>query len=317
MYKGDCEQVLAMRPVSDLKSHVQLVLTSPPFPLNRKKKYGNLTGEEYLGWLAKFAPLFREYLTVDGSIVLELGNAWEPGSPVMSTLPMRALLQFLETGGLRLCQEFICFNTARLPSPAQWVTVERIRVKDAFTRVWWMSPCERPKADNRKILTPYSKSMRELLRKGTYNAGPRPSEHHVGQISFLTDNGGAIPPNVVVPTETEVDGLPMEVLPLPNTKANDPYQRYCREHGITPHPARMSEGLAEFFIRFLTDQGDLVLDPFAGSNTTGAVSERMQRRWIAIEMSPEYVAESEVRVRRPLLKDGNSRYQQNQIPVTT
>lgn len=306
-----------MRPVSDLRSRVQLILTSPPFPLNRKKKYGNLTGEEYLGWLAKLAPLFREYLTMDGSIVLELGNAWEPGAPVMSTLPMRALLQFLESGGLRLCQEFICFNTARLPSPAQWVTVERIRVKDAFTRVWWMSPCERPKADNRKILTPYSKSMRELLRKGTYNAGPRPSEHHVGQISFLTDNGGAIPPNVVVPREAEIDGVPLEVLPLPNTKANAPYQQYCREHGISPHPARMSEGLAEFFIRFLTDQGDWVLDPFAGSNTTGAVSERMQRRWIAIEMNPQYVAGSEVRVRRPLLQDGNSRYQQHQLPGTT
>jgi site-specific DNA-methyltransferase (cytosine-N4-specific) len=301
MYKGDCEQVLVMRPVSDLRGRVQLILTSPPFPLNRKKKYGNLTGEEYLGWLANLAPLFREYLTVDGSIVLEIGNAWEPGAPVMSTLPMRALLQFLESGGLRLCQEFICFNSARLPSPAQWVTVERIRVKDAFTRVWWMSPCERPKADNRKILTRYSKSMQELLRKGTYNSGQRPSEHHIGKRSFLQDNGGAIPPNVLVPGGSDSQSPLFEVLPIANTRARDPYHMYCRQLGVTPHPARMAEQLAEFFVEFLTDEGDLVLDPFAGSNTTGTVAERLRRRWVSIEKDSNYVKTSEVRIRPELL----------------
>lgn len=212
-----------------------------------------MTGEAYLKWLTGLAPLFREYLKPDGSIVLELGNAWNPGSPTMSTLPLKALLGFLEAGGLNLCQEFICFNPARLPTPTQWVNIERIRVKDAFTRIWWMSPDERPKADNRKVLTKYSKSMMDLLRKGTYNSGQRPSGHNIGAKSFLSNNGGSIPPNVLVPAE-QAEGLPLfEVLPISNTRATDDYLEYCRNNGILAHPARMQEKLAEFFVDFLTD----------------------------------------------------------------
>ena len=70
---------------------------------------------------------------------MEVGNAWEPGRPVMSTLALRALLAFLDTGKLLLCQQFIYNNPARLPGPAQWVTVERIRVKDSYSHLWWMA----------------------------------------------------------------------------------------------------------------------------------------------------------------------------------
>lgn len=297
MYQGDCEQLLNQYPLTQYIGQTQLILTSPPFPLNRKKKYGNLTGDAYLRWLSGMAPLFREYLTADGSIVLELGNAWEPGRPTMSTLPIRALLAFLEAAELHLCQEFICFNPARLPTPAQWVNVERIRVKDAFTRVWWMSPVERPKANNKNVLTEYSKSMLKLLQKGTYNAGRRPSGHHIGDKSFLSNNGGSIPPNVLIPSEDGESPTLFEVLPIANTRANDAYQQYCRDKGLSIHPARMQEKLAEFFLEFLTEKKDLVLDPFAGSNTTGTVAQRLDRRWISIELDNDYVQGAEVRVR--------------------
>ena len=299
MYQGDCEDILKGYPITRRKGKVQLILTSPPFPLNRKKKYGNRTGEEYLNWLKNLAPLFRDYLASDGSIVIELGNAWEVGKPVMSTLPLKALMAFLEAAELNLCQEFICYNPARLPTPAQWVTVERIRVKDSFTRVWWMSPVERPKANNRNVLTEYSKSMKELLRKGTYNAGPRPSGHHIGKKSFLSDNGGAIPPNLLVPSKNSSDLI--EVLPISNTRANDPYQIYCRQNNISPHPARMQTELAKFFIKFLTDKEDLILDPFAGSNTTGSAAQELRRKWLSIEQDVNYVGTSEVRFRPELL----------------
>ncbi len=298
MYQGDCEDLLTRYPLTLHRGKVQLILTSPPFVLNRKKKYGNLSGDEYISWLTRLAPLLTSYLAPDGSIALELGNAWEPGSPTMSTLPLRALLAFLEAGGLHLCQEFVCYNPARLPTPAQWVTIERIRVKDAFTRIWWMSPTERPKASNLNVLKTYSDSMKKLLARGTYNSGPRPSEHRIGKSSFLTDNGGAIPPNVLVPeAQTSDPSQPMlfEVLPVANTNTDDEYQGYCLENDIQPHPARMQEGLAEFFVRFLTDEKDLVMDPFAGSNTTGAVAERLRRRWLSVEIEPEYAAASEAR----------------------
>jgi DNA modification methylase len=262
------------------KGKVQLILTSPPFPLNTKKKYGNKMGEEYLAWLADFAPHFKNILTDDGSIVIELGNAWEKGEPVMSTLTFKALLKFLENGELHLCQQFICYNPARLPSPAQWVTIERIRVKDAYTQVWWMSPVSRPKADNRQVLKEYSRSMLKLIQTRKYNAGKRPSEHRIGKSSFLKDNKGAIPSNV---------------LTITNTRSSDPYLAFCREKDLQVHPARMPIDLASFFVKFLTTSGDLVLDPFAGSNTTGAACEQLGRKWLAVEPNEEYIKGSQSR----------------------
>ena len=203
MFSGKSEFALNDTKLKNSLGKVQLIFTSPPFPLHREKKYGNFTGATYSEWLAGFAKTWKEYLTSDGSIVLEVGNGWEPGTPTMSTTSLKALLAFQESAGLHLCQEFICFNPARLPSPAEWVTVRRIRVKDSFTRVWWMSPVPFPKADNRKVLTDYSPSMKKLLSQGTYSGGKRPSEHHVGDKSFLVNNGGAIPANVLVPPNSE------------------------------------------------------------------------------------------------------------------
>ena len=295
MYRGRAEDVLASDPLIERRGTVQLVFTSPPFPLNRKKRYGNLDGQAYIDWLASFAARLREYVTPDGSIVIELGNAWERGKPTMSTLPLEALLAFKRAGDLYLCQELICFNPARLPSPAQWVTKERSRLKDAFTRVWWLSPSEKPKADNRRVLTAYSKEMRKLLTRGTYNPGLRPSEHRIGDCTFLTDNGGAIPPNVLVPELESWLSESLEVLPFSNTTSVDPYLQFCRDRAIRPHPSRMSRRLVEFFVRFLTDEGDTVLDPFAGSNTTGFVAEMLKRSWLSIEVDRDFASASAAR----------------------
>jgi len=206
---------------------------------------------------------------------------------VMSTLALEALLAFRKEGKLLLAQQFVCHNPARLPSPAQWVNVERIRVKDAYTHVWWMSRSERPYANNRNVLKPYSESMLQLLKTQRYNAGKRPSEHKIGAKSFLTNNNGAIPSNVLTFT---------------NTANGDPYHLYCRELGLKPHPARMPGGLAEFFISFLTRPGDFVLDPFAGSNTTGAAAERLNRRWVSVEANCDYVSGSRGRFLRQKAK---------------
>jgi DNA modification methylase len=279
-YNGTIEEFLSSPNNEQYKSKINLIFTSPPFPLNRKKKYGNLQGEEYINWLANLGVLFKDFLAPKGSIVIEVGNSWEAGVPVMSTLALKSLLEFLERGGYHLCQQFIWNNPAKLPSPAQWVNVERSRVKDSFTYFWWMSKTPYPKADNRKVLTEYSKSMKALLKSQKYNSGNRPSEHNIGEKSFLTNNEGAIPSNVITAA---------------NTHSNTSYQKYCKEFNLQPHPARMPNILPEFFIKFLTDENDLILDPFGGSNTTGAVAEELNRKWISVEPNEEYIEGSKGR----------------------
>ena len=294
MYQAWIEDFLESKLAGKYRGKVALIFTSPPFPLNRKKNYGNFQGDDYLTWLGRLAPKLRDLLTPDGSIVIEVGNAWEAGSPVMATLPLEALLKFKSSGELKLCQQFVGYNTARLPAPIEWVNVRRIRVKDAFTNIWWMSPVEYPKASNRRVLVPYSESMKELIRTGKYNAGRRPSEYVIGKKSFSKDNGGAIPPSVI---QVAPDGreTPHNVLEFANTSASDPYQnrvvkgRDLQEHLERKHPARMHPSIADFFIRMLTEEGDLVLDPFAGSNTTGANAQRLGRRWVAVEPNRSYI----------------------------
>lgn len=279
LYVGDTEKFLAGAAGKRLRGKVQLVLTSPPFPLNHKKEYGNRTGEEYVKWLEAFAPIFADLLTPDGSIVIEMGNAWEPKRPVQSLLSLNSLLSFVnhEEANLQLCQEFICYNRARLPSPAQWVTVNRIRVKDSYTHVWWMAACDRPKADNRNVLKEYSPAMKQLLERKRYNSGARPSGHVIGEKSFFTDNGGAIPSNLIE---------------FSNTQSTDPYLRKCKQYRAKPHPARMPASIADFFVRFLTDKNDIVFEPFSGSNVTGAVAERLGRRWVSVEIDEKYAKQS-------------------------
>lgn len=298
-FVGDSAHLLASEDFAALKGKVNLILTSPPYPLNNKKSYGNLTGEKYLEWFTSLAPVFSDLLTEDGSIVLEIGNAWEPGRPVQSLLHLESLLGFVrhKNAGLRLIQQFVCYNPSRLPSPAQWVTVNRIRTVDSFTHVWWLAKTDFPKADNSKVLRPYSKAMKSLLQRGEYNTGNRPSEHRISENGFLNDRGGSIAHNLF-----EIEELdPKREVRLPNafsmanSASNDYFHRECKNRGITPHPARMPMGLASFFIEFLTDKGDLVLDPFAGSNTTGYSAAVAGRQWVGIDAQDTYVQQSLIR----------------------
>jgi site-specific DNA-methyltransferase (cytosine-N4-specific) len=297
MFVGKVEDALEAPALTKLRGKVNLILTSPPFPLVTKKQYGNETGETYINWLASLAPRLIELLTEDGSIVLEIGNAWVKSLPVMSTLPLEALLTFKKAGDLHLCQQIICHNPARLPGPAAWVNVKRFRLKDSFTHVWWMSRSPTPKADNRRVLTPYSSDMRKLLKTQRYNAGRRPSGHVISDRGFLNDHGGAIAPNVI-DLEMDQSKLPGALLKFSGTVWDTRYRQFCQKHGSTPHPARMPMELAAFFVKFLTDADDLVFDPFAGSNTTGAAAESLERRWISVEARHDYAEGSRGRFDR-------------------
>jgi DNA modification methylase len=294
MLVGRIEDALLDNPLRDLIGKVDLILTSPPFPLVTKKRYGNETGIKYVAWLSALAPQLADLLSPNGSIVVEVGNAWIKGSPTMSTLPLEALLAFRNAAGLHLCQHIICHNPARLPGPAAWVNVERVRLKDSYTHLWWMSRTEWPKADNRNVLLPYSKDMQKLLQTQRYNSGQRPSGHKISAKGFLRNHEGSISANVISidPSDSR---LPTSLLRFGGTGWDAKYRAYCNAHGLEKHPARMQPELAAFFVRYLTDSNDLVVDPFSGSNTTGAIAEALGRRWISVDAEPAYAEGSKGR----------------------
>jgi DNA modification methylase len=304
-YTGDSAELLQSEAFSSLQGKVQLIFTSPPFPLNEKKSYGNKEGKEYLDWFESLAPIFSKMLSDDGSIVLEVGNSWEPGRPVQSLLALKSLLAFTEQkdSKLRLIQQFVCYNPSRLPTPAAWVTRRRIRAVDSFTHLWWLSKTDEPKANTSNVLRPYSDSMKSLLKRGSYNAGKRPSQHQISIDGFLKNNGGSIPHNLIEfsPIEEDREVRLPNTFSFSNTVSNDFFHKSCKENDIVPHPARMYLGLAYFFVEFLTTQNDIVLDPFAGSNTTGFAAALGNRRWVSIDISNNYVKESKLRFEDPKL----------------
>lgn len=268
MVLGDSNDTLQDLP----EKSVDLVMTSPPFGLIRKKGYGNADAGAYLDWFRPFADAIHRVIKDTGSLVIDIGGSWQSGQPTRNLYHFKLLIMLCEEFGFHLAQEFYWWNPARLPTPAEWVTVRRIRVKDAVDCIWWLSKTPWPRADNRRVLHPYSASMEQLLENG-YKSMKRPSGHDISQ-KFRRNNGAAIPPNLIA---------------LAHTESNSQYLRYCRDRGIAVHPARYPSALPEMFVRMLTDEGDLVVDPFAGSCVTGEVSERLRRRWLCCEIVEEYL----------------------------
>ena len=265
------EDALDFMPTVKSKS-VDLIMTSPPFGLVRKKEYGNVDADQYLDWFRGFAGEFKRVLKDTGSFVIDIGGAWIPGQPTRSLYHYELLIMLCKEFGFHLAQEFFWWNPSKLPTPAEWVNVRRVRVKDAVNCIWWLSATPWPKAGNRRVLVPYSDSMKNLLKNG-YRAKLRPSGHDISD-KFSTDNGASIPPNLIA---------------VANTESNSAYLRLCNERGIKPNPSRYPAEIPEYFIRMLTDKGDMVLDPFAGSCVTGEVAERLKRKWVCCELVEEYL----------------------------
>ncbi len=274
MYHGDSLAYMAkLAPES-----VNLIMTSPPFGLVRKKDYGNADADKYLDWFRSFAEHFKRILADDGSLVIDIGGSWIRGQPTRSLYHYELLIMLCKEFGFHLAQDFFWWNPSKLPTPAEWVNIRRIRVKDAVNCVWWLSKSPWPKASNRRVLTPYSDSMRGLLKNG-YKAKLRPSGHDIST-KFSKDNGASIPPNLIA---------------IANTESNSAYLLRCKESGIKPHPARFPVALPEYFIRMLSDEGDVVLDPFGGSCVTGEASERLRRKWVCVELDEEYLQGAKLR----------------------
>lgn len=283
-YKADALELMESMP----DSSVDLVVTSPPYALHFKKEYGNASQSDYIDWLLPFARAIRRILKDDGSFVLNVGGAWTPKKPTRSIYTYKLLVALVEEVGLELAQEFFWYNPAKMPVPAEWVTVRRIRIKEAVEFVWWFGKTPWPKANNREILRPYSRDMMRLKKKGIKKTR-RPGGYAINEGFANADAGGSIPPNVID------EDTPSDLLQFGNNSANDPYTKRCKEAGVKIHPARFPAVLPELFVKFLTNYDDIVYDPFAGSNTTGMVAERLERRWIASELEEDYLDASKFR----------------------
>jgi len=263
---------------------IDLVITSPPFALLRKKEYGNENQEQYVDWLCRFGELVFNKLKRAGGFVIDIGGAYEKGQPTYSLHQFKTLIKLCDDVGFYLAQPFYWHNPSALPAPIEWVNKRKLRAKTSVNTVWWLCKTPFSKADITQVLAPYSSRMEKLMENPddfVKNEGMiRPSGHVLGKSSWSKNNGGAIPPNL---------------LQISNSESNSHYLRLCKALALKSHPARFPAGLPEFFIKLLTSEGDLVVDIFSGSNTTGQVAEKLSRKWLCFDLCKDYVATSVLR----------------------
>ncbi|MBB5295450.1 site-specific DNA-methyltransferase [Deinococcus metallilatus] len=245
---------------------VNLILASPPLP--RPKDYGHKPEEEFVAELSKFARLAQRKLRRDGSLVLHLSSAYRRGVPARSLHSFRALLHLCDDLGFYLAQDFYWHNPRRPLWQPEWVNKRKLRVRDGVDTVWWLGKTEWPKANVANVLVehPTQAALFDLDWRET---------------DWLDMDGeGLIPPNLIRTAVEDPGG---------------PYLEGRRALRLQGDPSRLPAALSEFFIRFLTEPGDEVVNVFDGSNAAGLIAEREERRWLSFEANPEHLAASAFR----------------------
>lgn len=141
-----------------------------------------------------------------------------------------------------------------------------------------MNP-QRCVADNRRVLQVHTDRHLALMKNGgepraCVNSDGAYRLHH-GSYGKLTE--GRIPKNVITCGHAKAD---------PDLKRA---KEIARRNGLPTHGAPMPLELADFLVKYLSEEGDLVVDSFAGWNTTGYAAQINRRRWISCEKHGEYV----------------------------
>jgi len=262
----------------DLEVPITLCFTSPPYPLQRARAYGNVDSRAIVDFLCQTLAPVIDKLAVDGSLVLNVSNdIFESRSPARSTYVERLVLALEDEFGLHLMDRLIWHNSAKPPAPVQWASKERQQLCVAYEPILWVAkdPLQ-VKSDNRGVLEPHTRRQKRLMQQGgekrTASYGDGAYRIRPGSFGNLTD--GRIPRNVIRQGH--------------RCRWSDQYRKETAKLGLPLHAAGMPYALPEFMIRFCTEEGDVVADPFAGRCMTGRAAETLGRQWVCSELMLEY-----------------------------
>ena len=185
----------------------------------------------------------------------------------------KLVVSLVEEVGFHFVRDYIWYNPATPPNV--FSRGKMGRTKKSHEYCFWFSKSDRWTFNMDAIRKPYSDSMLKLFNsasKGNRNANVRPSRHSFDMSHPWVNHGGADPGSVIS---------------ISNTSSNDTFHKLCKQLGVS-HPARFPIGLAEFFIKAGTNEGDVVLDPFGGSGTACIAANRLGRDFRYIDINPEY-----------------------------
>lgn len=263
----------------NLGEPIHLAITSPPYPLTTARDYGNVAETKWVDFITESLEPIVENLAPGGSIVINISNdIFERKKPSRSLYVERMVLALHDRLGLSLMDRLPWVNLSKPPGPTYWACVNRYQLCSGWEPIFWFTnDPERVRSDNRRVLQPHTAKHEALLATGnqrhaSYGDGAYKLR---GAASYANKTAGKIPKNVITRGHRCADSLTV--------------RDTAKALGMPAHPAMFPTDIAEFAIKLMTNEGDLVIDPFAGSNKVGLAAERNNRRWVAREKVLEYM----------------------------
>ena len=258
---------------------IDLIFTSPPYPLANARQYGNPSEQEYVDWLCHVIAPAVDNLVDGGSICINVGNdIFMKLSPARSMYQERLVLALHDRLGLHKMDTFI-WVANKAPTPFAWASKQRVQLNSGYEPVYWFTNNpKKVKSNNQRVLHAHSETHHSFVHAGGAKTASIQSDgshrKRVGAYSNPTE--GRIARNV-------------QSFAMCKADQNKAYREFCQKHNLPTHGASMPINLAKFFIEFLTEENDLVVDPFGGRLKTAMAAESLNRRWLTTERIPEYV----------------------------
>lgn len=238
---------------------VDTVITSPPYAEQRASTYGGISEDDFPEWMCGVGREIHRILKPTGSFVLNIKEHVNNGA--RSTYVLKTVIGL---AGIFIWNDTFIWNKTN-PFP----TGSKKRLKDGFEYCYLFTKTKDYKFNPNSVLvkstSKWIESEKRRKNKGVHN----------------TNNGSGM--NMRVRYIADMV-RPSNVLTLPVDTSNH------------MHPAVFPLGIPEFFIKLLTDEGDLVYDPFSGSGTTCVAAKTLGRNYMGTDTSEEYVAISQKRI---------------------